>query len=53
MENKCKLVPYGKEEKRCIKCGYITWNEESKSDIEIIHNMIKQGYQKPNCSFVI
>lgn len=44
----CKLVPYGKEEKRCIKCGYITWNS-NKSDSEIIEDMIKSGYDVPNC----
>ena len=44
----CKLVPYGNEEKRCIKCGYITWNSD-KSDTEIIEDMIKAGYDVPDC----
>ena len=46
--HRCKLVPYGNEEKRCIKCGYITWNSD-KSDTEIIEDMIKAGYDVPNC----
>jgi hypothetical protein len=44
----CKLVPYGESEKRCVKCGYITWNNE-KSDKEIIDDMIAMGYPVPNC----
>jgi hypothetical protein len=44
----CKLVPYGEEERRCVKCGYITWNNE-KTDKEIIDDMIAAGYPVPNC----
>jgi hypothetical protein len=44
----CKLVPYGEEERRCVKCGYITWNNE-KTDKEIIDDMIASGYPVPNC----
>jgi hypothetical protein len=44
----CKLVPYGEEERRCVKCGYITWNNE-KTDKEIIDDMIDAGYPVPNC----
>jgi len=44
----CKLVPYGEEEKRCVKCGYITWNN-SKPDGEIINDMINAGYETPDC----
>jgi len=46
--HRCKLVPYGNEEKRCIKCGYITWSN-NKSDSEIIEDMIKTGYDMPDC----
>lgn len=44
----CILVPYGDEEMRCINCGYITWNN-NKPDSEIIEDMIKAGYEVPNC----
>lgn len=44
----CKLVPYGNEEKRCIKCGYVTWNS-NKPDNEIIQDMINAGYSVPYC----
>lgn len=44
----CKLVPYGESERRCVKCGYITWNNE-KTDKEIIDDMIAAGYPVPNC----
>jgi Zn ribbon nucleic-acid-binding protein len=44
----CKLVPYGEEERRCVKCGYITWNNE-KSDKEIIDDMMAAGYPTPAC----
>ena len=30
-KHKCVLVPYGDEEMRCIKCGYITWIDKNKS----------------------
>lgn len=46
--HKCKLIPYGTEEKKCIKCGYITWNA-NKTDNEIIEDMIKAGYPVPDC----
>lgn len=46
--HRCKLVPYGNEEKRCVKCGYITWSN-NKSDNEIIEDMIKSGYPIPDC----
>lgn len=44
----CKLVPYGEEERRCVKCGYITWNNK-KTDKEIIDDMIAMGYPEPDC----
>lgn len=44
----CRLVDYGNEEKRCLVCGYITWNSE-KTDEEIVSDMIKAGYQPPKC----
>ena len=44
----CKLVTYGSDEKRCIKCGYITWSN-NKSDAEIIEDMINAGYDVTNC----
>jgi len=47
----CKLVPYGKEEKRCVKCNYITWNN-NKPDNEIINDMIKAGYPIPKCDII-
>jgi len=46
--HRCKLVDYGDEEKRCVKCGYITWNND-KTDNEIIEDMINAGYDVPNC----
>jgi hypothetical protein len=46
--HRCKLVPYGDEEKRCVKCGYITWSN-NKTDSEIIQDMIDAGYDVPNC----
>jgi hypothetical protein len=46
--HRCKLVPYGNEEKRCVKCGYITWNND-KTDNEIIQDMINSGYDVPDC----
>lgn len=46
--HRCKLVSYGNEEKRCVKCGYITWSN-NKADSEIIEDMIKAGYDVPNC----
>jgi hypothetical protein len=51
MDNKhhCILVSYGEEEKRCIRCGYITGNIKDKSDSEIIEQMIKYGYPIPDC----
>lgn len=44
----CKLVPYGEEERRCVKCGYITWNNK-KTDKEIIDDMVAMGYPEPDC----
>ena len=41
----CKLVP---AETRCVKCGYITWNN-NKTDSESIEDMIKAGYDVPKC----
>lgn len=46
---KCKLVPYGDEEKRCVNCGYITWVDDSKPDFEIISDMVTLGYSIPKC----
>ena len=46
--HRCKLVNYGDEEKRCVKCGYITWNND-KTDNEIIEDMINAGYDAPDC----
>lgn len=45
----CFLIPFGDEEKRCIKCGYITWNV-NKSNNEIITDMIRAGYEMPTCT---
>jgi len=47
--HRCKLVPYGNEEKRCVKCGYITWSNNNKTDSEIIQDMIDAGYDVPDC----
>lgn len=46
--HRCKLVPYGEDEKKCVKCNYITWNS-NKSDNDIIEDMINAGYDVPNC----
>lgn len=45
----CKLNNYGDEEKKCVKCGYVTW-VSNKTDSEIIEDMIKSGYELPDCS---
>lgn len=46
--HRCKLDDYGDEEKRCVKCGYITWNND-KTDNDIIEDMINAGYEVPDC----
>lgn len=50
-ENKkqCNFVPYGEVENRCTKCGYITWVDKNKGIEEILEDMYRVGYPKPNC----
>jgi len=43
------LTPYGEEEMRCIKCGYVTWVDNNKTSDEIIEDMINSGYEIPEC----
>jgi len=50
--HRCKLVDYGSEEKRCLKCGYITFNDKTKTDQEIITQMINDGHPAPDCNDV-
>jgi hypothetical protein len=52
ISHRCILVNYGDEEKRCVKCNYITGNIKNKTDSEIIEGMIKMGYPAPDCSNV-
>ncbi len=47
--NRCNFVPYGEVENRCTKCGYITWVDTTKTYDEIVSDMIKCGYDKPDC----
>ena len=47
--SKCNFKPYGDVEKRCLKCGYVIWVNEDKTDNEIVNDMIKLDYPKPNC----
>lgn len=49
LANRCSFVPYGEVENRCTKCGYITWVDESKTFDEIVEDMHKSGYPKPDC----
>jgi len=42
-------VPYGKEENRCTKCGYIAWADKNKTFDEIVEDMIKSNYEKQKC----
>lgn len=46
---KCIIVKYGEVERLCKTCGYVLWEEKGKSNDEIIENMSKAGYEKPNC----
>lgn len=50
-ENKkeCNFVPYGEVENRCTKCGYITWVNKNKGIDEILEDMARVGYPRPNC----
>jgi hypothetical protein len=45
----CLIVKYSEVERLCKKCGYVMWEEEGKSNDEIIDNMIKAGYDAPSC----
>lgn len=45
----CNIVPYGEEERLCRTCGYVLWESKGKSNEEIINDMAKNGYPKPNC----
>jgi len=45
----CLIVKYGEVERLCKKCGYVMWEEEGKSNDEIIDNMVKAGYDAPSC----
>lgn len=45
----CLIVQYGEVERLCKKCGYVLWEEEGKSNDEIIDNMVKAGYDAPSC----
>jgi len=47
--HRCLLVDYGEAEKRCMRCGYITWRNDAVSDDYIIEQMIKAGYPTPKC----
>ncbi len=49
VKHRCILIPYGDEEMRCIKCGYITWVDKNKTSNEIIEDMINSGYEVPKC----
>jgi hypothetical protein len=49
LANRCSFVPYGKVENRCTKCGYITWVDKNKTFDEIVEDMHKNGYPKPDC----
>lgn len=46
---KCNFIPYGEVENKCTACGYITWVDKNKKIDEIISDMIKSGYQTPDC----
>lgn len=48
--HRCLLKRYGDVEMKCIKCGYITWRDDSKTTQELIDQMIKEGYPLPDCS---
>lgn len=49
LTNRCKFVPYGEVENRCTKCGYVIWVDKSKTFDEIVEDMYKFGYPKPDC----
>lgn len=45
----CNIVQYGEEERLCRTCGYVLWEDKGKTNEEIINDMVKNGYPKPNC----
>lgn len=47
---RCLLKPYGDEEMKCLACGYITFRNDTKTTQQIIQQMIKDGYDIPDCS---
>lgn len=44
----CNIEKYG-EERRCTKCGYILWEEEGKTNEDILKEMVAAGYPSPEC----
>lgn len=46
----CNLKHYGEVEMICTKCGYVTWKDDSKTNEELIEQMVKAGYPIPDCS---
>lgn len=47
--DRCSFVPFGEVKNRCIRCNYISWADKNKSHDDIIEEMIKAGYDMPEC----
>jgi myo-inositol-1-phosphate synthase len=48
--HRCNLKRYGDVEMKCVKCGYVTWRDDSKTTQELIEQMVREGYPLPDCS---
>lgn len=49
VKRSCNIVQYGEAERLCRTCGYVLWEDKGKSNEEILNDMAKIGYPKPDC----